>query len=426
MTIEEQRRLEAATASPPSPHLVGVETGELHGELGGEPNEGSLAGASPSGRMIDPFGAVKPIEKQGRSSISGEEAAEAVSSEDGKPACGEGLADSLLGTASLESKVSKFQKMMAQPSVDLGALRALAWGGTPSQFRPNVWQILLGYLPINSDRRHSTLERKRREYLDCVPQYFEGSACERTEIEQGIYRQIQLDCPRTCPSITMFQDKIAQESLLRILYIWAIRHPGSGYVQGINDLSTPFFVVFLSTFVSDINACNLAELPPGIMQVVEADTYWCLTKLLDGIQDHYTFAQPGIQRMVYDLKNLIKRINQPLHDHIEEQGLQFIQFAFRWMNCLLMRELPLIHIVRLWDTYLAMDDGFSKFHIYVCAAFLNHWADELIGLEFQELVMFIQHLPTEDWGAKEIDTLLSQAYILQHQFEGAESHLRSE
>lgn len=36
----------------------------------------------------------------------------------------------------------------------------------------------------------------------------------------------------------------------RILYIWAIRHPASGYVQGINDLVTPFFVVFLSEFVS--------------------------------------------------------------------------------------------------------------------------------------------------------------------------------
>lgn len=31
----------------------------------------------------------------------------------------------------------------------------------------------------------------------------------------------------------------------RILFIWAIRHPASGYVQGINDLVTPFFVVFL-------------------------------------------------------------------------------------------------------------------------------------------------------------------------------------
>jgi hypothetical protein len=40
-----------------------------------------------------------------------------------------------------------------------------------------------------------------------------------------------------------------QRSLERILYVWAIRHPASGYVQGINDLVTPFFQVFLSSYI---------------------------------------------------------------------------------------------------------------------------------------------------------------------------------
>lgn len=39
----------------------------------------------------------------------------------------------------------------------------------------------------------------------------------------------------------------------RILYIWAIRHPASGYVQGINDLVTPFFVVFLQELIGEGN-----------------------------------------------------------------------------------------------------------------------------------------------------------------------------
>ena len=39
------------------------------------------------------------------------------------------------------------------------------------------------------------------------------------------------------------------QSLERILYVWAIRHPASGYVQGINDLATPFFQVFLSSYI---------------------------------------------------------------------------------------------------------------------------------------------------------------------------------
>ncbi len=29
-----------------------------------------------------------------------------------------------------------------------------------------------------------------------------------------------------------------------------------------------------------------------------------------------------------------------------------MQFAFRWMNCLLMREMSVRNITRMWDTYL--------------------------------------------------------------------------
>lgn len=37
--------------------------------------------------------------------------------------------------------------------------------------------------------------------------------------------------------------------MLRILFIWAIRHPASAYVQGINDLCAPLLLVFLSEYV---------------------------------------------------------------------------------------------------------------------------------------------------------------------------------
>ena len=39
---------------------------------------------------------------------------------------------------------------------------------------------------------------------------------------------------------------------------------------------------------------------------VEADAYFCLCKLLEGIQDHYTYAQPGIQRTVFSIKELVR------------------------------------------------------------------------------------------------------------------------
>ena len=54
------------------------------------------------------------------------------------------------------------------------------------------------------------------------------------------------------PLIPIFQKKIVQNIFQRVLYVWAVRHPASGYVQGINDLLTPFFVVFLTEY-SDIS-----------------------------------------------------------------------------------------------------------------------------------------------------------------------------
>lgn len=98
--------------------------------------------------------------------------------------------------------------------------------------------------------------------------------------------------------------------MLRFSFYRAIRHPASGYVQGINDLVTPFLVVFLSEHLEgSIDNWCIGDLPRETVCNIEADCYWCLSKLLDGMQDHYTFAQPGIQRLVFKLKELVRRID---------------------------------------------------------------------------------------------------------------------
>lgn len=74
----------------------------------------------------------------------------------------------------------------------------------------------------------------------------------------------------------------------------------------------------------------------------------------------------------------------PLHNHLQAHGVDYLQFSFRWMNNLLTRELPLHSTIRLWDTYLAESDGFAVFQLYVCAAFLLHWREQLLKeTEFQ-------------------------------------------
>jgi hypothetical protein len=275
-------------------------------------------------------------------------------------------------------RINKFKRILQTSTISLSDLRDLAWSGIPSEVRAMTWQVLLGYLPTSSERRVTALERKRKEYLEGVRQAFErGTATGSSSgaspgaasvssypsanrgrgrgLDQAIWHQISIDVPRTNPHLELYSYEATQRSLERILYVWAIRHPASGYVQGINDLVTPFWQVFLGAYISDPDiesGMDPGQLPKQVLDAVEADSFWCLTKLLDGIQDNYISHQPGIQRQVASLRDLTTRIDDALAKHLQNEGVEFIQFSFRWMNCLLMREISVKNTIRMWDTYL--------------------------------------------------------------------------
>lgn len=362
------------------------------------------------------------------------------------------------------TRINKFKKLLQASTISLADLRALAWSGVPEEVRAMTWQLLLSYLPTNSERRDATLQRKRKEYVDGVRQAFERTGSNSVSpgkargLDEALWHQISIDIPRTNPHIELYSYEATQRSLERILYVWAVRHPASGYVQGINDLVTPFWQVFLGLYIGDHDietGMDPGQLPKSVLDAVEADSFWCLTKLLDGIQDHYIVAQPGIQRQVTALGDLTARIDSALSKHLEHEGVEFIQFSFRWMNCLLMREISVKNTIRMWDTYLvsrlcrlprpalpwdaraqgpsanclrnqAEEQGFSEFHLYVCAALLVKWSDKLVKMDFQEIMMFLQSLPTKNWTAKDIELLLSEAFIWQSLYKGSAAHLKGQ
>ena len=103
-----------------------------------------------------------------------------------------------------------------------------------------------------------------------------------------------------------------------------MRHPASGYVQGINDIATPFIFVFLSDYL-EIDMETLAS-PDGLnglseeqLNNVEADSYWCLSKMLDRILDNYTSSWPGIKKSFSKVEEVIQRVDPDLLEHFKEQ-----------------------------------------------------------------------------------------------------------
>lgn len=305
----------------------------------------------------------------------------------------------------------QFDTMLALPIVSLRELRKLAWNGIPPYHRPTVWKILVGYLPTNVSRRETTLKRRRAEYADAVRRHYDIPDDSRTNCEQETLRQVLVDVPRTAPDVPLFRNRRVRRCLGRLLYVWATRHPASGYVQGINDIVTPLLAVFIGEYLVDdgtgvdsnniidecLNGTRVDELSDLILENIEADVYWCLTSLLSGIQDHYTSDQPGMQRMVMRLEELVNRIDADLAAHLHDTGIEFMQFAFKWMNCLLLREFKLPCVMRLWDAYLSEGEGgFEDFHVYVCASFLVHFSATLRQMGFDDLFQFMQ-VSTHEW-----------------------------
>ena len=69
-------------------------------------------------------------------------------------------------------------------------------------------------------------------------------------------------------------------------------------------------------------------------------------------------------------------------------------YLCRWVNCLLLREVPFLLSLRLWDTYLAEGPRMKDFLKYVLAAFLLYWSSKLSTMDFQVHCRFGSSLPS--------------------------------
>ena len=326
-----------------------------------------------------------------------------------------------------QKTIKKIKEICSQDFISIEELRNICWKGIPSDdplIRAECWKILLGLYPLKKELKVSIIKRKKDEYIDMCNLYSNALSNPdevMNEEELKIYRQIQKDNPRTMPESSLFQHEKIQFMLTRVLYIWSLRHPASGYVQGFNDLCIPFFIVyFLEKFpeknvdtILKLNENEFKKLSEETLTEIETTIYFSLTKLLDRIQTNYTINQPGITLMIKKMELIIEKVDPKLYDYLKKFEIDYVQFCFRWMNCFLIREFPVKLILRLWDAYFSEEKGFSEFHLYVCACLLLTFSEKLKAMtEFQELIVFLQNLPTSNWRIEDMDMLLAKSYSI--------------
>jgi hypothetical protein len=184
----------------------------------------------------------------------------------------------------------------------------------------------------------------------------------REGLDQQIWHQIEIDVPRTRPGVRLWmhagtqrvrvmslvahhiknalcrawnvfstyglygiqQVDMCKESMILLPLFFKFSFPLTLVIK--SSVLVHFFLILTSLLDTDPENFDPSLLPLHALSAIEADSFWCLSRLLDGIQDNYIFAQPGIQRSVKRMAELIARIDG-MWNFLLVLFLQFIIFS---------------------------------------------------------------------------------------------------
>ncbi|KAH9505195.1 hypothetical protein Btru_058923 [Bulinus truncatus] len=171
------------------------------------------------------------------------------------------------------------------------------------------------------------------------------------------------------------------EVVERILFLYAKLNPGLSYVQGMNEILGPIYY----TFATDPDQ--------NYREYAEADSFFCFTCLMSEIRDFFIKtlddSQFGIGSKMNQLMDMLKELDRPLWQRLQDQELRPQFYAFRWITLLLSQEFQLPDVLRIWDSLFADSQRF-EFLIYICCAILISVRQELLKGDFPNNMKLVQ------------------------------------
>lgn len=318
-------------------------------------------------------------------------------------------------------RLREFNAFLSTSVVDLDKIRQISWSGIPSHHRARVWRLFLDYEPTSIEQAPAALSHKRKDYFDCMKRLF--SVEQRglwTSTQRQAIHQIEIDLPRTL--IALLHDVRVISLFRHVLFVWAVRHPASSYVQGMNDILQPFFFIFIQQYYPDltpkeiIEKKNIDDITNEQLADIEADCFWCFSRLLDGIQDVFTKDQPGLYRMIDNLQKVVQKEDANLAKFISDQGIPYTDFTIRWMGCLFVRDFHLEQLFRIWDLFISDPTKIAMTQVYICAAMLVIMSDDLMRCVKTDFIMTIQSITPDYWTMDKVESVLALSYVYQHDF----------
>ncbi|KAI9203968.1 rab-GTPase-TBC domain-containing protein [Polychytrium aggregatum] len=262
----------------------------------------------------------------------------------------------------------------AEMLVDMEKLGFAAQHGIPDEVRGEVWKYLLGVYSADKASEMPSIKAKAEEYSRL------------TKDKSEVINRVRGEASRYVKSRSKYfksQDYIL--TIENVLTTFLNHHRHIDY--------SPALVHFCGPLVYSMSA--------------EAEVYYSLEKIVQSLDDH--LAQHSISERLSNFITLFRTLLPDLYNHFEEEEVDHKTWARSWFENLLAKELPFECVLRLWDTYFSVPDGFQM-HVYVCLAILYQCKENLEELEQSEIHSLLLRLPALD-----IDQIVSQANQIKYE-----------
>ncbi|KAI8887865.1 RabGAP/TBC [Backusella circina FSU 941] len=273
-----------------------------------------------------------------------------------------------------ETKILDFEEILqSEVFVDLERLRMLARHGIPDQLRGEVWKYLLGVQQADRSKELSSYKARREEYN------------QMDKIDTDLVKRVRGE-------VTRYQRKV--QALQEADYIPMFENVILGYLNANRDVEySPGMVSLCAPFIYFLEQ--------------ECDAYFCFEKMMQALEEYNTTM--SLKEQVARFMTLFRCGLPELCSYFEDEEVDLNEWTTSWLQNLLAKEMKFDNVVRLWDSYFAMNDPFS-FHPFVCLSILLSAKEELEDLEQSEIRTMLLQLPFLN-----MEMVIADAYNFRHE-----------
>ena len=148
----------------------------------------------------------------------------------------------------------------------------------------------------------------------------------------------------------------------------------------------------------------------------EADSFFILTLLLSNIKQNYLKGFDGVHTQLAKLNALLSRADPKLYSFLVDSEIDLFHFCFRWIFCLLLREFSLQLAIRILDYYLSEEEKPDDLCVFFCLVLLMKFSSQITRMDRDEAIVFLQKLPTDDWGEQDMEMLVAEGITMKNVF----------